>query len=178
MNENIFDKQRYYLYKGLYTLYIQENIESAKKLFIISLSQTIKDFFKQGTIPVRNIYINTEIRIILELSICELKSKNYEKAEYLLQFLLKYIESNHTDNREQKIIMPKLFYYLSLLAENNKEIENMRDYSERGIEFNMKNDVDVQTVVMSTEYYNKWKYVHPLILNIKDEEIRFYGSLA
>jgi len=139
-NENIFDKQRYYLYKGLYTLYIQENIESAKKLFIISLSQTIKDFFKQGTIPVRNIYINTEIRIILELSICELKSKNYEKAEYLLQFLLKYIESNHTDNREQKIIMPKLFYYLSLLAENNKEIENMRDYSERGIVFNMKND--------------------------------------
>ena len=36
--------------------------------------------------------------------------------------------------------MPKLFYYLSLLAENNKEIENMRDYSERGIVFNMKND--------------------------------------
>lgn len=59
---------------------------------------------------------------------------------------------------------------------------DLYDYSDRlyemTFEFNMKNDVDVQTVVMSTEYYNKWKYVHPLILNIKDEEIRFYGSLA
>lgn len=139
-DDNIFDKQRYYLYKGLYTLYIQENIELAKKLFKISLSQTIKGFFKHGIIPVRNIYINTEIRIILELSICELKSKNYENAKYLLQFLLKYTESNHPDNRERKIIMPKIFYYLSLLAENNNEIENMCDYSERGIVFNMKND--------------------------------------
>ena len=59
---------------------------------------------------------------------------------------------------------------------------DLHDYSDRlyemTVEFNMKNDVDVQTVVMSTEYYNKWKYVHPLILNIKDEEIKFYGSFA
>ncbi|WP_075443372.1 nucleotidyltransferase domain-containing protein [Selenomonas ruminantium] len=56
---------------------------------------------------------------------------------------------------------------------------DLHDYSDRlyemTVEFNMKNDVDVQTVDMSTAYYNKWEHVHPFILNIKEEEIRFYG---
>ena len=57
------------------------------------------------------------------------------------------------------------------------DLEKFSDkFYEMSFEFNMKYDVDIQTVVMSTEYYNKWKYVHPLLLNIKEDEVRIYDA--
>ena len=38
-------------------------------------------------------------------------------------------------------------------------------------EFNMDNDIDIQVVPMSTEYYYKWEKAHPLLLNIKDDGV-------
>ena len=36
-------------------------------------------------------------------------------------------------------------------------------------DFNMDNDIDIQVVPMSTEYYHKWEKAHPLLLNIKED---------
>ena len=38
-------------------------------------------------------------------------------------------------------------------------------------EFNMAHGIDIQEVDMCYAYYRKWRSVHPLLLNIREEEV-------
>lgn len=42
------------------------------------------------------------------------------------------------------------------------------------VDFNMAHSIDIQEVDMCYAYYRKWKSVHPLLLNIGEEEVVIY----
>lgn len=65
----------------------------------------------------------------------------------------------------------------ALIDGSEKDLDVFRhQVSEMSFEFNMKYDIDVQIVVMSSEYYQKWHTVHPLLSNIAKDEVKLYEA--
>lgn len=65
----------------------------------------------------------------------------------------------------------------ALVDGSEKDLDTFRhQVSEMSFEFNLQHDVDVQVVVMSSEYYQKWHTVHPLLSNIAKDEVKLYEA--
>ena len=56
--------------------------------------------------------------------------------------------------------------------------DTLYDYRDKLLDdtfnFNFDNDIDIQIITMDAPYYNRWKYVEMLFINIREDGITYY----
>lgn len=66
---------------------------------------------------------------------------------------------------------------LALVEGSEADLEVYRQrIASMSFEFNLEYDSDIQLVTMSTEYYRRWRQVHPLLTNIERDKVVLYAA--